>query len=179
MTHRCPRRSENPISDDLFPDPDDWRTSAHGVRTCSYCGSLSPELFFACAEAGHEIDPTDKSYKVYVRPPNPDVGKIVEYGHDSGPAFRNGRPTRDDLTEDEIAAGRYRRPLRGPAPATLHEKFYFQHLSEADRQRFIQMANAKKFNLAFPGRFYVTPYFCTVVQMPPVVPDQTPVPRST
>lgn len=180
MTHRCPRRSENPIADDLFPDPDDWRTGRHGIRTCSYCGSLSPETFFAYAEAGCMVDPTDKNYKVYIHPPNPDVGKIVEYGSDSGAAFdRHGNPRRHDLTDEEKATGRYNRTLVGPASATLHEKFYFQHFSEDDRQRFIQMANAKKFNLAFPGRFYVTPYFCTVVQVPPVVPDQTPESRAT
>lgn len=39
-------------------------------------------------------------------------------------------------------------------------KFYFQHLSEAGKARFIELANSKRMRLAFPGRFYVLPFFC-------------------
>lgn len=38
-------------------------------------------------------------------------------------------------------------------------KFYFQHLSAAQRTEFIELYNAKKFNMGeFP--FYVLPFFC-------------------
>lgn len=69
--HRCPRRDEDP---DFFPGPDRW-SQGHGIITdkrvlaCSYCGSLHPDTFMEAVDEGHEIGPTDKSYKVYVRDP--------------------------------------------------------------------------------------------------------------
>lgn len=82
-----------------------WRDSG----TCSYCGSISPDAFFAAIEAGEELTPTDKNYKVYV-------------GH--------------------------------------RRKFYFQHLSDDEMNRFIDLHNARKLKLAYPGYFYVRPFFC-------------------
>ena len=41
-----------------------------------------------------------------------------------------------------------------------NHKFYFQHMSSEQQDTFIKLHNDKKMNLAFPGRFYVTPYFC-------------------
>ena len=153
----CPRRREVPRHMRVTPPPDHWRPDC----TCSWCGSLSPAKFFEAIEAGHQIGPTDKNYKAYVDLPNPDAGKIVEIGSDNGPAFdMDGQPTRDDLTDEEKAAGRYRRPIRGEAGPHLHEKFYFQHLTQADRDRFIELHNAGKMNIAYPGHFYVMPYFC-------------------
>ncbi len=60
----------------------------------------------------------------------------------------------------------------GRAPATstsgaaktarsIQAKFYFQHLSEAEQDRFIELHNTRKLNLGFPGHFYVPPFFCT------------------
>lgn len=76
---RCGRRDEGGWwgrTDDLTPDT--WDRGPDGNRTCSYCGSLHPEDFFAlvkaAADAGPDagddvpsIDPSDKGYKVYVR----------------------------------------------------------------------------------------------------------------
>ena len=39
-----------------------WRLDS----TCSYCGSLNPEAFMRRVEAGDEVGPTDKDYKVYL-----------------------------------------------------------------------------------------------------------------
>lgn len=54
----CPRR--------LLPGGVDvWRD--HG--SCSYCGSLHPDVFMERALAGTiRLGPTDKAYKVYVEP---------------------------------------------------------------------------------------------------------------
>ena len=41
---------------------------------------------------------------------------------------------------------------------------YFQHLSKADRARFIELHNADKMKIAFPGHFYTRPFFCRVVE---------------
>lgn len=57
-TFVCPRQAET-----------GWEgeTTWHADGTCSYCGSLSPAKFFEAIEAGAEIGPTDKNYKVYVK----------------------------------------------------------------------------------------------------------------
>lgn len=39
------------------------------------------------------------------------------------------------------------------------EKFYFQHLSEDGRQKFVRLLNQKKILFDFPGYFYVLPFF--------------------
>ena len=59
----CPRRNETPGPFNL-PEFDFWRHD----ETCSYCGSMSQELFMLNVEAGKELGPTDKNYKVYVEP---------------------------------------------------------------------------------------------------------------
>lgn len=55
--------------------PDTWDIGPDGCRTCSYCGSMHYEDLLdicRCVVAGLEgysVDPSDKSYKVYVRQP--------------------------------------------------------------------------------------------------------------
>lgn len=38
-------------------------------------------------------------------------------------------------------------------------KFYFQHLSQEQQIKFIDLLNAKKLNLDYPGHFYAKPFF--------------------
>jgi hypothetical protein len=83
---------------------DSWRND----NTCSFCGSLKPEIVLEAIEAGKEVTPTDKSYKLYV----------------------DG-----------------------------HRKAYFQHFSDEQRTKLIELVNAKKISFAFPGYFYVLPFF--------------------
>lgn len=40
-----------------------------------------------------------------------------------------------------------------------HRKFYFQHLSPDQGQRFVDLLNAGKLNIGPPGHFYVMPFF--------------------
>lgn len=116
----CPRRIENPVADQTFPGEDQYDNE----ETCSFCGSLSPELFMARLEAGDVIlEPTDKCYKAYLR-------------NDGGEPFKS--PT---------------------------GKFYYQHLSEDQKTRFVELYNEKKMKLATPGYFYVAPYFCKRVPL--------------
>ena len=106
----CPRRGEDLVGGmHNVPDEDNWY-ERDGGRHCSYCGSQHPDDFMAHLEAGGEVTPTDKNYKVYVK---------------GGP----------------------------------FTKFYFQHLSEVQRQRFIGLLNEHKFMVGFPGHFYVLPFF--------------------
>lgn len=62
MTLFCPR---GPGPDSPFRAPMNGEMEWRDGR-CSYCGSVSEEDFFKAVEAGSEIVPTDKSYKVYV-----------------------------------------------------------------------------------------------------------------
>jgi hypothetical protein len=41
------------------------------------------------------------------------------------------------------------------------EKFYFQHLSKDEQERFIDMLNAGSVTIGFPGYFYQLPFFAT------------------
>ncbi len=80
--HLCPRRQENPGPWSFIPDKDTWRENESGRLTCSYCGSLAPELFMEAVEAGYSVVPTDKNYKAYVNIPRqrsdryPDMEKV-------------------------------------------------------------------------------------------------------
>lgn len=42
-------------------------------------------------------------------------------------------------------------------------KFYFQHFSREQQRRFIELYNARKIKMAFPGHFYVLPFFCSAI----------------
>lgn len=67
-----------------------WRTEANGDRTCSHCGSLSPEDFMEIlgkwieSEPGYRFSTTDKGhYKYYANRPgvrNASDGGIKFYG---------------------------------------------------------------------------------------------------
>lgn len=142
-THVCPRRAETgrgpvgaggPVTDGWFDD-----------NTCSYCGSFNPDEFMRRLEAGDvELEPTDKSYKVYVR-------------NAGGEGFKH---TYRDCRDAQCS---------GPDTCTHwvttrdreRTKFYFQHLSIDQRKRFVDLMNAGSLKLAYPGRFYVMPFFCT------------------
>lgn len=108
----CPRGAG---PDSPFKAPFNGEATWRDDGTCSYCGSLRPDLLFAQIERGAKIGPTDKSYKIYV-----------------------------DLIGHQV---------RGAG------KFYFQHLSDEEQTRFIELINTKAMNIGFPGHFYVLPYF--------------------
>jgi hypothetical protein len=38
-------------------------------------------------------------------------------------------------------------------------KFYFQHLDEAGQREFVDLLNAGRLTVGYPGRFYVLPFF--------------------
>lgn len=138
-----------------------WREDG----TCSYCGSISSDLFFQCIETGCEVIPTDKNYKVYVKIANPKVGepRIV--------ASANFKPndnyelvTTENISNYPIPIA-YRNDYIGKwiqldkEPELTQVKFYFEHLSEEDKQKFVALLNKKNIKLGYPGHFYVLPYF--------------------
>lgn len=144
--HRCPRRDDAflPPIGETSATPDCWGPD----DACSYCGSLDPDVFMARLEANTlELGPTDKSYKVYLKPINggPKLKQCFRGEGDPG----GSDPTRWVWTTRETDWG----------------KFYFQHLSEAQKRRFIELMNGK-LTIGYPGHFYRLPFFIQRVTVP-------------
>jgi hypothetical protein len=111
----CHRREESPTSSRMFPNHDHWnKFKSNGDRVCSYCGSLHwedmlrlvHEAAIAPDDADYrstvEIDPSDKSYKVYVHQPG------VRNAMEGGIKFYMQHVPRDDngkiiVTEEQNA----------------------------------------------------------------------------
>lgn len=62
----------------------------------------------------------------------------------------------------------YKAYVRGAPGGSSTGKFYFQHLSEEGRTKFVELVNSKAMKLATPGHFYTTPFFCRRVEKPAV-----------
>lgn len=158
----CPRRGEVFMAGHRVAE-DYW----HRDGTCSYCGSLSPEKFFEAIEAGYEIGPTDKSYKVYVDLPNPIAGQVGCFSsttHETPGYFLLTEEKAKEIVWDREGAAAYyigRYVKLSPHAQVSHKKFYFQHLNVEQQQRFIDLLNEKKINIGYPGRFYAKPFFIT------------------
>jgi len=98
----CPRRQETGM-----PPPDRVEDHWREDGTCSYCGSLHPDLVLEKMANREEVTPTDKSYKMYLS----------------------------------------------------NQKVYFQHFRPNHVKEFIELVNGGFANIAFPGHFYVLPFF--------------------
>jgi hypothetical protein len=158
-------------------------TGKDGIRldaTCSYCGSITEEAFLAACVRGDQLGPTDKSYKVYVDLPEGEPDRLRVLSHatflpsNSGERYVRGA----DLSEEQRAIVQqegitfreddyYQFAPRG---SIKHAKFYFQHLTQAGCEKFIELLNAKRLNIGYPGRFYVLPFFCVPVKEDPASP---------
>lgn len=135
----CPRRVEDVRHSG--PNLDEWRKD----DTCNYCGSVKPELLFSAIEQGYELGSTDKSYKVYVDLPG--SGKMKVIGHSNSPqAGWKKTPFKQEWKLKQRETKR-------------HAKFYFQHFSEADQKKFIELVNSKAIKWAGGFSLYVLPFF--------------------
>lgn len=135
----CPRRSESPGLSKIFPDGDEWRSD----NSCSYCGSMNPDLLMARLEDGTlELGPTDKSYKVYVRNAGGEAMMQVYRSCPSGSERHGPKECTHWVTRE-----------------TSQAKFYFQHLNEQQKSRFLELLNTQKLKYGHPGHFYILPYF--------------------
>jgi hypothetical protein len=103
--------------------------------SCSFCGSLHPDTFMAWMEAGGEVTPTDKSYKAYIKCPLPN-------------------PRYGEVTEGETEGGSKFTQVYGS-----EAKFYFQHLSDDQKRRFVGLYNDRTMKVGYPGHFYQSPFF--------------------
>jgi len=151
----CPRAIENGAGPDSpFKGPFSGEmTWQENDGSCSYCGSVNPDVLMERIEAGTvEVGPTDKSYKIYLQNIN---------GEEFKQSYRDC-PSNSDCT--------------GPDDCTHwvtrdhpQAKFYFQHLSKEQITRFIELLNEKKIKIGYPGYFYRLPYFCEKVEEEPQV----------
>lgn len=119
---------------------------------CDYCGSIDGDHFMARLEAGDvTLDPTDKNYKVYVKG-DPGTAKFRM-------AYRTDKRL-DQLKPGDVVPDPNDQSLWTWAVREDQEgKFYFQHLTEAQMKRFVELLNEGKLRLGYPGRFYCRPFF--------------------
>lgn len=157
----CPRQASEAVMASQIAHQSHWR--ANGA--CSYCGSISADTLFAAIEAGARLTPTDKNYKVYVTVANPHASEQSIMGSANHEQTGAGwvKVTEENigtLPRVRMAPTLGQWVLLGAEPATTEAKFYFQHLTDAERDRFVELLNAKKINLEAPGYFYRLPFFC-------------------
>lgn len=83
------------------------------------------------------IEPTDNNYKIYIMAnPGTDLFNFIHsYNFQSKTWQREKR---------------------------RYSKFYFQHLSEEQKKRFVELVNEKKIKIDSPGYFYVLPFFMCI-----------------
>lgn len=141
-TFVCPR-SEGSSLRNVFPEGDVWEIDG----SCSWCGSLHPDILMARLRAGDvSINPTDKSYKIYV---------LNKGGEQFKQAYREC-PADSGCVDHKHCTHWVERSVD-------QTKFYFQHLSQEQREEFIQLYNDGKIQMGYPGYFYTLPFFCTRV----------------
>lgn len=130
----CPRMAESPMMADFrfVNRPDDG--------TCWFCGSLLGDAFMARLEAGDvQLGATDKNYKVYVH-------------NAGGEPFRQSYRTDGGRTADQ-------RLWTWTTREVEQTKFYFQHLSEEQRRRFVELLNTGKVRMYGGYGFRPLPFF--------------------
>lgn len=141
----CPRRMLEPGPWDRAPLLDGWETG-HGLvgrqeqeeKSCSFCGSLHPDTFMEWVKQGGAVHPTDKNYKAYIDYPGVD-------------------PRKGETTE-RIEVTRNGRGMHVTTVYGTQAKFYFQHLSEAQRIEFVDLYNNGTMKV-LGNAFYQLPYF--------------------
>jgi len=151
-----------------------------GDGTCSYCGSISEEAFLVACDRGDQLGPTDKNYKVYVDLPEGEPDRLRVVSHASfkpstgGDLYARGADLSEEkrtiLQREGIAFREDDYYQFSPRGSIKHAKFYFQHLTQAGCEKFIELLNTKRLNIGYPGRFYVLPFFCVPIKKDPASP---------
>jgi len=144
-TFNCLRRSESsygvsPIRENPDSLNDCWRPDEN---SCSYCGSMNPDVFMARLENGDiELGSTDKGYKVYVKNAGGDLFRFTHRDDKADKFYGHGHPAHNWITEDRD-----------------HTKFYFQHLNDEQMDRFVELYNEQKLKFKGGFGFCVLPFF--------------------
>lgn len=135
----CPRRMSEMGPWERDEDQDVWYEDDRGSEEvgrpspgprCSFCGSLHPEKFLELIADGWTVEPTDKTYKAY-------LSLVLDQ-------------PRSDVGSD------------APLSVALfggRAKFYYQHFTEEQMQRFVDLYNDNTMRLGRPGYFYRMPFF--------------------
>ena len=164
--------TENKPNEDVFEDrchpdavasgpfkfkPPVWRED----NTCSHCGGMRPSLILAAIKSGAEVCPTDKSYKIYVTMPDPDVGKpkvvsVMNFTpEDYNPAERGYVKADPEVLKASGWSGENAHWMMIAATLPTREvKCYLNHFSESQALEFVRLVETKQMKLAYPGRFY-------------------------
>lgn len=174
-TQNCPRRMSIWGPWERKEGLDSWAgrggiTSQQEIGlTCSFCGSLHPDRFMDLIRQHWVVVPTDKNYKAYLGRPLTAGEKAqrkrqwMEAEHGIAKAIRD-LGAREGKTPEQITADlEHEWPAsEGPLMASHGQeaKFYYQHLSEAQRRDFISLYNAGEMTVGYPGHFYRLPFFC-------------------
>lgn len=153
----------------------DYRENSRSTEvpgpTCSWDGSLHPDVFMDLCESGEAIlTPTDKNYKVYIEvdiEDGADQLRIVsraDFNPGASPVYGEYQQIKDvDLSNVDTGGWMTLDPESwiqlAPVGNRRHSKFYFEHLSDAQKLRFIELLNEKKLRLEYPGYFYRLPFF--------------------
>lgn len=137
-------------------------------RYCPWDGSMHPDEFMAyLREPGTELEPTDKNYKVYITVTaeaageDPNEKHVISARNHGGPEdgwVEVGDEEREAMKRDgwqsEYAYIQF--SSRGD---TRSSKFYFEHLSDEQKEEFVELINKKKVKIGYPGHFYNLPFF--------------------
>lgn len=138
-------------------------------KSCSFCGSLNPDRFMELVREGWIVGPTDKPYKAYLSRALTDDEKtarkqrwmeldgIARAIRDLGE--RDGKTAEQIQSDLEHEWGQTQVPLL-ESGGGQEAKFYYQHLSEAQRDEFIDLVNSGALKIGYPGYLYVLPFFC-------------------
>lgn len=127
----CPRGCETPLRGEAIWGADEC---------CSFCGSLNPNVFMERIENGTLLlEPTNKNYKVYISPHKDSIPlkQSVREG------FQGENPSEWNWTLKDVDYG----------------KFYFQHLSDEQMKKFVELLNRKEVKFNLVRGFTVLPFF--------------------
>lgn len=148
-------------------DLDTWVPGEH--TSCSFCGSLKPDLLLSRAREGWVVGPTDKNYKAYLSSPVSDEEKkahkaryLANFSNrELENSARSGNKTVEQLRAE--LEQHYDRESAYLVEGSSRTKVYFQHLSEDQRRDFIELYNDRTMKLAAPGHFYTMPFFMRLI----------------
>ena len=166
----CPRRLSDWGPWERTEGLDRWVTdrgmAAQVGPSCDFCGSLHPDRFMELVRDGWIVGPTDKRYKAYLESPLSDDEKAARrdrwMASDGFARALRELGERDGKTPEQIQADldtEWERQGSGWLHGNQTAKFYYQHLSDAQRGEFIELVNTGRMRIGYPGHLYVLPFF--------------------
>jgi hypothetical protein len=142
-----------------------WKLTFHMQRAHPdagfYCGRRG-ESAASLRMPGKDFWNTPDGHKAcsYCGSMSPDeLFAAIESGAEIGPTDKNYKIY---VSLPNLKAGQIVETGSESGPTLRDGKFYFQHLSVEQQQRFIDLLNAKKINIGVPGYFYARPFFIAV-----------------